>query len=77
VPVSAARSARSGTTEGVKRPLPAEGKTIPPYAAIPDEDADKPYMAHLIRLAREIPVRLQRGAQITPAGDDRGVRGTP
>ena len=32
------------------------------YAAIRDEDADKPYMAQLIRLAREIPVRLQRGA---------------
>ena len=45
----------------VTRPLTAGGKTKRLYAAIREEDADKPYMAHLIRLAREIPVRLQRG----------------
>jgi LysR family transcriptional regulator for metE and metH len=45
----------------VTRPLTAAGKTKRLYAAIREEDADKPYMAHLIRLAREIPVRMQRG----------------
>jgi LysR family transcriptional regulator for metE and metH len=45
----------------VTRPLTAAGKTRRLYAAIREEDADKPYMAHLIRLAREIPVRMQRG----------------
>jgi len=45
----------------VTRPLTAGGKTKRLYAAIRELDADKPYMAHLIRLAREIPVRMQRG----------------
>ena len=45
----------------VTRPLTASGKTKRLYAAIREADADKPYMAHLLRLAREIPVRLQRG----------------
>ena len=49
------------STDYVTRPLTAGGKTKRLYAAIREEDADKPYMAHLIRLAREIPVRLQRG----------------
>ncbi|MBZ8117196.1 LysR family transcriptional regulator [Roseovarius sp. LXJ103] len=31
------------------------------YAAIREDDAAKPYMAHLLKLAREIPMRLQRG----------------
>ena len=48
------------STDYVTRPLTAGGKTKRLYAAIRAEDADKPYMAHLIRLAREIPVRLQR-----------------
>ncbi len=33
------------------------------FAAIREEDADKPYVTQLIRLAREIPVRLQRGLE--------------
>ena len=49
------------STDYVTRPLTAEGRTKRLYAAVRDEDADKPFMAHLLRLAREIPVRLQRG----------------
>ncbi|QYX57334.1 LysR family transcriptional regulator [Roseovarius sp. SCSIO 43702] len=45
------------------RPLTENGVTKRLYAAIREEDATKPYMAHLIRLAREIPVRLQRQAR--------------
>jgi LysR family transcriptional regulator for metE and metH len=52
------------STDYVTRPLTATGKTKRLYAAIRDEDADKPYMAHLLRLAREIPVRLQRGDKV-------------
>ncbi|MEM6579136.1 MAG: LysR substrate-binding domain-containing protein [Pseudomonadota bacterium] len=40
--------------------LTETGVTKRLYAAIRSDDADKPYMAHLIRLAREIPLRLQR-----------------
>jgi LysR family transcriptional regulator for metE and metH len=49
------------SSDYVTRPLTAGGKTKRLYAAIREADGDKPYMAHLIRLAREIPVRLQRG----------------
>ena len=52
------------STDYVTRPLTATGKTKRLYAAIRDEDADKPYMAHLLKLAREIPVRLQRGDKV-------------
>ena len=52
----------------VTRPLTAEGKTKRLYAAIREVDGDKPYMAHLIRLAREIPVRMQRGQGQAPTG---------
>ena len=51
----------------VTRPLTAQGVTKRLYAAIRDEDARKPYMAHLLKLAREIPVRLQRGPAPVPA----------
>jgi LysR family transcriptional regulator for metE and metH len=44
----------------VTRPITENGLTKRLYAAIREADADKPYMAHLIRLAREIPVKLQR-----------------
>ena len=30
------------------------------YAAIREDDAEKPFMAHLLRLARTEPVKLQR-----------------
>lgn len=49
------------STDYVTRPLGPTGKTKRLYAAIRDDDADKPYMAYLLKLAREIPVRLQRG----------------
>ncbi len=49
------------SSDYVTRPLTQKGLTKRLYAAIRTEDEDKPYMAHLIRLAREIPVRLQRG----------------
>lgn len=48
------------SSDYVTRPLTAGGKIKRLYAAIRDEDGDKPYMAHLLKLAREIPVRLQR-----------------
>lgn len=44
----------------VTRRVTKGGVTKRLYAAIREDDADKPYMAHLIRLARDIPVRLQR-----------------
>ncbi len=44
----------------VTRPLTETGLTKRLYAAIRHDDGDKPYMAHLLRLAREIPVRMQR-----------------
>ncbi|MEL6913479.1 MAG: LysR family transcriptional regulator [Pseudomonadota bacterium] len=44
----------------VTRPLTASGVTRRLYAAVREEDATKPYMAHLLRLARSEPVKLQR-----------------
>ncbi len=44
----------------VVRPVTETGLTKRLYAAIRNDDGDKPYMAHLLRLAREIPVRMQR-----------------
>ena len=44
----------------VTRPLTAQGVTKRLYAAMRTEDADKPFMAHLVQLAREIPPRMQR-----------------
>jgi len=49
------------STDYITRPLTAQGKTKRLFAAIREADADKPYMAHFLALAREIPVRLQRG----------------
>lgn len=43
------------------RPITAKGLTRRMYAATRSEDAAKPYMAHFIRLARTVPVKLQRG----------------
>lgn len=56
------REARA-SRDYVTRPITETGLTKRLYAAIREDDADKPYMAHLIRLAREIPVRLQRGLE--------------
>lgn len=44
----------------ITRPITQNGVTKRLYAAIRSEDEDKPFMAHLLRLAREIPVKLQR-----------------
>ena len=55
--------AQRGSRDYVTRPITETGLTKRLYAAIREDDADKPYMAHLIRLAREIPVRLQRGLE--------------
>lgn len=49
------------SSDFVTRPITENGLTKRLYAAIREDDADKPYVAHLVRLAREIPVRLQRG----------------
>lgn len=44
----------------VTRPLTKEGLTRRLYAAIRQDDASKPFMAHFLRLARSEPVKLQR-----------------
>ncbi|AXX97167.1 LysR family transcriptional regulator [Profundibacter amoris] len=49
----------------ITRRLTKDGLTRRLYAAIRNEDAAKPYMAHFIRLGRSIPVKLQRGALIS------------
>lgn len=48
----------------VTRRVTKGGVTKRLYAAIREDDADKPFMAHLIRLARDIPVRLQRAKEL-------------
>ncbi|RMD91307.1 MAG: LysR family transcriptional regulator [Alphaproteobacteria bacterium] len=45
----------------VTRPITETGITRRLYAATRSEDSTKPFMAHLLRLGRTIPVRLQRG----------------
>ncbi|MGC8201906.1 LysR family transcriptional regulator [Aliiroseovarius sp. PTFE2010] len=45
----------------VTRPLTKDGITRRLYAAIRADDAKKPYMTHLIDLARTQPLKLQRG----------------
>ena len=44
----------------VTRPLTKTGLTRRLYAAIRNEDAAKPYMAHFLRLGRTVPVKMQR-----------------
>ncbi|GAA3869813.1 LysR family transcriptional regulator [Celeribacter arenosi] len=44
----------------VVRPLTATGKTRRMFAAVREADATKPYMAHLIRIAKTEAVKLQR-----------------
>ncbi|MGJ8585489.1 MAG: LysR family transcriptional regulator [Marinosulfonomonas sp.] len=44
----------------VTRPITKEGLTRRLYAATRQDDTTKPYMAHLLRLARTEPVKLQR-----------------
>ncbi|MEO9826542.1 MAG: LysR family transcriptional regulator [Paracoccaceae bacterium] len=45
----------------VTRSLTKSGLTRRLYAATRSDETTKPYVAHLLRLARQIPVRLQRG----------------
>lgn len=45
----------------VTRSLTKDGLTRRLYAATRNDETTKPYVAHLLRLARQIPVRLQRG----------------
>lgn len=45
----------------VTKPLTEGGLTRRLYAAVRAEDAGKPFMAHVLRLARTEPVKLQRG----------------
>ncbi len=50
------------------RPITRGGLTRRMYAAIREEDVAKPYMAHMLRLARSEPVKLQRHGQDGPPG---------
>ncbi len=45
----------------ITRPLTAKGVTRRLYAAVREEEADLPYVAHLVRNARQEAVKLQRG----------------
>ena len=45
----------------VVRRITEQGLSKRMYAAIRDEDAQRPYIAHMVRLARTEPVKLQRG----------------
>lgn len=47
--------------EFATRPLSSKGLTRRMFAASRAEDADKPYLAHFVRLARTEAVKLQRG----------------
>lgn len=49
------------SSDYVTRPLTEKGVTRRLYAATRSEDTALPFMAHFLRLARTIPVRLQRG----------------
>lgn len=45
----------------ITRPITKDGITKRLYVAVRDEEASLPYMAHFMKLGREIPVRMQRG----------------
>ena len=45
----------------VTRPLTAAGITRRLYAATRSDETTKPFVAHLLKLARKIPVQIQRG----------------
>jgi len=49
------------STDYVTRPLTEHGVTKRLYAATRSEETTKPFMTDMLRLGREIPVRLQRG----------------
>ena len=47
----------------VTKPLTAQGLTRRLYAAVRSEDSARPFMAHVLRLARTEPLKLQRTVQ--------------
>lgn len=49
------------SSDYITRPITEKGLTKRLYAAIRSDDGDKPYLAHFLKLGREIPVRMQRG----------------
>jgi LysR family transcriptional regulator for metE and metH len=49
------------STDYITRPLTEHGVTKRLYAATRSDETTKPFMADMLRLGREIPVRLQRG----------------
>ncbi|MDQ2093682.1 LysR family transcriptional regulator [Rhodalgimonas zhirmunskyi] len=49
------------SSDYITRKITEKGLSKRLYAAIRSEDGDKPYMAHFLKLGREIPVRMQRG----------------
>ncbi|WGH80321.1 LysR family transcriptional regulator [Jannaschia ovalis] len=51
----------------VTRPLTETGLTRRLYAAVRETDATKPYMAHVLRLMRTEPLKLQRAGAAAPA----------
>ena len=60
------------SSDYVTRPLTANGVTRRLYAAIREPDAARPYMAHVLRLMRSEPVKLQR-AHAAPAAAHQAV----
>ena len=53
------------SSDYLTRPLTSKGVTRRLYAATRSEDRPLPYMAHVLRLAATLPVRLQRGEPLT------------
>ncbi len=49
----------------VTRPLTNNGVTRRLYAAVRDEDREMPFMAHLLKLARTEPLKLQREKEVS------------
>lgn len=49
----------------VTRPLTRDGVTRRLFAAVRDDDLEKPFLAHVLRLARTEPLKLQRLADLT------------
>jgi LysR family transcriptional regulator for metE and metH len=49
------------SSDFVTRRVTEAGLTRRLYAAVREEDAAKPFMAHVLRLGRTVPVKLQRG----------------
>jgi LysR family transcriptional regulator for metE and metH len=49
------------SSDYVTRPITKAGLTRRLYAATRSDETTKPFMAHLLQLARTVPVKLQRG----------------